>query len=351
MAPSPDSTKKSAGYFDPHGRRFRLILGHPYLVVMGLLVALIALGTLGYMAIEGWAMLDSLYMTIITMTTIGYSETRPLSPQGRVFTIGLIVIGVIIASYAITTTIELLTSQELLRQLRNRRRRRALEKINNHCIICGFGRMGRSLAMELRARRATIIAVDPQDEAAEICQQMGIPFVQGNASNEDVLYQAGIERARSLVTATPSDAENVFIILTARSINPKLKIISRCDSDTSVPKLEKAGADSVISPYTITGRRIAHMITHPGVTNFLDGVLEFGDQHMRLEEFVIGQNSPLAGLTLKEAKLKAVVLAVDHPEQRVFTHPQAETKLLPGTAIIVMGLDHELNKLEQLVKG
>ena len=183
------------------------------------------------------------------------------------------------------------------------------------------------------------------------CRQRGIPAIQGNAADERILVEAGLERAKSLVAATGSDAENVFIILTAKSIKSDLQIIARSNAESSIPKLKSAGADQVIIPYAIAGRRLAHMITHPNVTNFLDGILEIGDQQMRLEEFIISPNSSLVDKTLKEAKLNAVVLAVDHPGETVFTHPSADTKLLPGTAIIVMGLDEELNKLEQLVKG
>jgi voltage-gated potassium channel len=303
------------------------------------------------MLIEGWGPLDSFFMTVITMTTIGYGEVNPLSETGRIFTIGLIVIGVITASFAVTTIIEVFTSKEFLMRIRNRRRRKALEQISNHCVICGFGRMGRSLASELQARGSAVVAIDPQDDAIERCQQLGVPAIQGNAANEGVLHQAGIERANSLVASTGSDAENVFIVLTAKSIRPDLQIISRCHVEDSIPKLAKAGADTVISPYTIAGRRIAHILTHPTVTSFLDGILDFGDHQMRLEEFIIGQNSSLAGLTLREAKLKVTVLAVNHPDQVVFAHPNADTKLLPGAEIIVMGLDQELNKLEQMVKG
>lgn len=329
----------------------KLSAGHPYVMVIGLLLILVLFGTGGYMVIEGWGLLDALYMTTITLTTIGYGEVKSLSPAGRIFTIGLIVIGVIIASYTITTTVELLTSEEFLGKLRRRRRRRTLKKISNHCIICGFGRMGRSLAKELQSRGSAVVVIDPSDDAVAQCQQLGLPVVQGNATDETILREAGLERAESLVTTTPTDAENVFVILTARSINPQLQIIARCNAETSVSKLEKAGANTVISPYAIAGRRIAHILTHPNVTNFLDGVLEFGDHQMRLEEYVVSEKSPLAGLTLKEAKLRAVVLAVDHPGQAVFTHPDADTKLLPGTGLIVMGTDQELNKLERMVKG
>jgi voltage-gated potassium channel len=351
----PEAKPTTWGYLNPlyylYPRPVRWLSSHPFLRIIGLLLILVVFGTGGYMIIEGWSLLDALYMTTITMTTIGYGEVSSLSSAGRIFTIGLIVIGVITASYALTATIERLTSREFLRQIRNRRRQRVLDKISNHCIICGFGRMGRSLARELQVRGTAIIVIDPDAEAIEECRQLDIPAVLGDASAEDKLHQAGLERANSLVTTTASDAKNVFIVLTARSIRPDLEIIARCNSESSVPTLEKAGVNAVISPYTIAGQRIARMLTHPNVTNFLDGVLEFGDHQMRLEEFVIDPNSHLAGKTLREAKLNAVVLAVDHPGEAVFTHPSADTKLSPGVAFIAMGIDHELNKLAQQIKG
>jgi len=326
------------------------LLRYPFwsslLVVLLLLVA----GTGGYMLIEGWSFTDALFMTVITVTTIGYGEVRPLSPLGRSFTIALIITGVVTATYAIGATVELLASTDFLAQIRTRRRRKMLAKLSDHCIICGYGRLGSALAAELQAQGASILVIDPSDEAIERCRQNNIPTVQASASDEQALYEAGIERASALVAATPTDAENVFIILTARSINPRLRIIARSNSEASTPKLEKAGANTVISPYAIVGRRIAHMLIHPAVTQFLDGVLEFGDHKMRLEEFTIAEDCALAGLSLKEARLKVVVLAAHHPGQQVFTHPNAETRLLPGTSIIVMGLDQELRNLERLIK-
>ena len=323
---------------------------HPFAAVSAMLVMLLIIGTGGYMIIEGWDALDAFFMTIITMTTIGFGEVRPLSQAGRIFTIGLIVTGVITATYAVTTIVEVFSSNEILIQLRNRRQRKALDQISDHCVICGFGRMGRSLARELQARGKAVVAVDPLDDAIEQCRLLGVSAIQGSAANEDILRQAGIERATSLVVATGSDAENVFIILTARHIQPFLQIISRCHAEDSISKLEAAGADTVISPYSIAGRRIAHVLTHPTVTNFLDGVLDFGDHKMRLGEFIVGEHSQLAGLTLGEAKLNVTVLAVNHPDQQVFAHPNADTKLLAGAAVIVMGLDRELDQLEQQFK-
>ena len=327
------------------------LLSHPLLVVNLVVLTVLAVGTIGYVLIEGWSLLDALFMTIITMTTIGYGEVRVLSPMGRIFTIGLIVIGVIIASYAITTIVELFTSQNFLEQIRQGRRQRELEKITKHCIICGYGRLGRTLAKELRVRGKPLIVIDSNAEVSDVCEHAGFAAITGNAADEDILRQAGIERATSLVAAANSDAENVFIVLSAKSLNPNLTIISRCNSEHSISKLERAGVDTVISPHAIAGRRIAQMLTRPHVMSFLDGALEFGGRQIRLEEFIISPNSPLAGQTLREARLTVSVLAMSHPDQFLLTHPTADTHLLPGAAIIVMGEEEEVSRLAELVRG
>jgi voltage-gated potassium channel len=328
-----------------------LILKRSTLFLASLLLSLLALGTSGYMIIEGWSFVDSFYMTVITMTTIGFGEVRPLSTTGRLFTIGLIGVGVVIATYSVGAVIDLFTSEQFRHHLHNQRRRKLVKNLKGHCLICGFGRMGRSLGHELKRRRTAFVVIDHNSEVIERCDQLGYPAILGNAADERILREAGIEQAGSLVAAASSDAENVFIVLTAKSLNPNLKIISRCNSDASIPKIEAAGAHTVISPYTITGRRIAQVLTHPNVMSFLDGVLDFGDHQMRLQEFIIGPNSSLVGLTLREAQLNVSVLAISSPAQSVLTHPKADDTLLPGSAIIVMGLDQELTKLAHLVKG
>ncbi len=328
-----------------------LIVKRSTFFLASLLLALLTLGTGGYMFIEGWSFIDSLYMTVITMTTIGYGEVKPLSAIGRIFTIGLIGVGVIIATYSVGEVINLFTSEQFRHHLRNQRRLKLVKNLNGHCLICGFGRMGRSLGHELKRRSASFVVIDTNSEIIERCAQSGYPAILGNAADERILREAGIERAGSLVAAASTDAENVFIVLTAKSLNPGLQIISRCNSEASIPKIEAAGAHTVISPYAVTGRRIAQVLTHPNVMSFLDGVLDFGDHQMRLQEFIIGPNSPLVGLTLRDAQLNASVLAISSPEQGVLTHPKANDVLLPGSAIIVMGLDQELSKLARLVKG
>lgn len=345
---SKKTAKIQSPLFSPGmGQSLRVRLVIVIVIAIGVLV----FGTGGYMLIEGWPLLDSFFMAIITMSTIGYGEVRVLSDYGRMFTIVLIIIGVVVASYVVTSVVELFTSEEFLEQIRYRRRRRALEKIKNHTIICGFGRLGRNLAKELQTRNRPFIIIDIDAETVEDCRHLGFPSVQGNAADERVLNDAGIDQARSLVAAADSDAENVFIVLSAKSMNPNLEIISRCNSEHSVPKLKMAGVSTVISPHAIAGQRVAQLLTHPNVMSFLDGVLEFGDHQMRLEEFIIGEKSSLAGLTLREARLKVAVLAVTHPDQTLLSHPNADTKLLPGAGIIVMGVEQELSQLAEIVKG
>lgn len=344
-------SNKSSTELSYFKRPTNILANYPFLTIIGLLSALVIFGVVGYMMIEGWSFTDALYMTVITMTTIGYGEVNELSVKGRTFTIILIIVGVITASYAVTATVELFTSQEFLERIRHRRRRRILEKLNHHTIICGFGRLGRNLAKELRALDAPCVVIDIRDEAIQECHNWGVPAVLGNAADENALRQAGIDQAKSLVAAANSDAENVFIVLTAKSIKSELKIISRCNAETSIPKLEKAGADSVLSPYAITGHRIAQMLTRPNVVSFLDGILEVGEHQMRIEEFIISADSALVNQTLREARLKVAVLAVDHPGQMVATHPTADTRLLPGTALIAMGVPEELEKLAEMVAG
>ncbi len=308
-------------------------------------------GTVGYMVIEGVPMLDSLYMVVITMTTIGYGEIFKMSDVGRVFTMGLIFVGVLTGSYAMSTIIEGLTSEEFREERRTLKKHRNLRRISNHCIICGCGRLGSSLANEMRARHAPIIVIDSNPNTVSKHESLGFPIVLGNAADERILAQAGIERADSLVTVTDSDAENVFIILSARALNPKLKIISRCNSEASIPKLKAAGAHSVISPYVIAGRRIAQLLLNPRVTQFLDGMLDIGHQRVRLEEFEIGENSPLTKQSLRQAQLAIVILGVLPQTDTTLFLPNANTVLKAGDAVIVMGVEQELRRFAELVNG
>ena len=250
-----------------------LYLRRKVIIIITLFLATIGLGTAGYRVIEGWQPLDAFYMTIITLTTVGFGELRPLSAAGRLFTVGLIIGGMGIVAYASTTAVQWLVSGELKGELLARRRRRMLDKLQQHDIVCGFGRMGQHIVAELARRDRPFVVIDRNAETVERCRQLGYHCVLGNAAEEATLHKAGIMRARSLIAAVNSDAGNVFIILTARALRSDLIIVARGNYDSAESKLRRAGANEVISPYLIGGRSMVHYVDRPGLVEFLDVVI------------------------------------------------------------------------------
>jgi voltage-gated potassium channel len=317
-------------------------------ITLSLLMVTLVGGALGYRLIEGWNWLDSVYMTVITLTTVGFGEINPLSPTGRLFTVFVILGGAGVVAYALSSAGEIIGSGELRREIRLRRRIR----LKNHTIICGFGRVGRSVAAELKREGVPFVVIDIDEETTETCRRLGYDTVQGNAANNEILRRAGIETARSVVTSAKSDAENVFIILTVRELREDILIISRLNYEESEPKLLKAGANRVISPYNLAGHRIVSTISRPAVTDFLDTVLRSEDVELWLEEVDIQPGSPLANKTLSDARIRneigVTILAVDLPGQKVITHPKASTPLFPGARLIVLGTREQLKQLSQL---
>lgn len=309
---------------------------------------MVFVGTAGYRFVEGWSWLEALYMTVITLTTVGFGEINPLSPAGRFFTILVIIGGVGLAAYALSFGAEVIATGELARMIRTRRK----VKLKDHCIVCGFGRVGRYVAAELERENIQFVVIDKEDSAIEICQQKNYPFVQGNAAEEETLRQAGIASAKFLVASVNADAENVFIILTVRELREDLFIIARCNFEESTPKLKKAGANQVISPYALTGHRIVHMISRPSITEFLDVVLHSENTELWLEEIDIQSGSILANQTLGDARIRnemgVTVLAIDLPQKKVITHPKADTVLLEGARLIVLGTRDQLKNLHSM---
>jgi voltage-gated potassium channel len=317
-------------YFSSSERRFL----SRFRIPLGLLAVTVVYGTVGYWALEGWSWLDSLYMTAITLTTVGYREVQPLDASGQVFTISVLLFGVVTLLSAISVGTELLVSGELGAKIRRRRVRRQLDALADHFVICGFGRVGRTAAEDFASEGVPFAVVD----LAEDFRAEDVPHVVGDATDEGALRAAGIERARGLLCAVDSDAVNVYVTITARALNPALIIVARASRPESSEVLRRAGADRVVSPYVLSGRRMAFLSLRPSVVDFIDSVTVAPG--LRLEEIVVEPESWLAGKPLRQigaAHPGIRVLAVKRGDGDVVSSPTADLALTPGDLAIVLG--------------
>ena len=322
-------------------------------IVVGLVVLPIV-GMIGYCWLEGWPLLDALYMTVTTLSTVGYGEVHPLSQAGRLFTMGLILGGGIFAAYSFSSLAQFFFSGEWQRNREEKKRLRMITKLSNHIIVCGFGRVGRNVTSELKLEGIPFFIIDLAPEKIALVQQGGNLAIKGDASHESKLREAGIERARGLVAAAKSDAENVFIVLTARSLQPELPIVARADYEESEPKLLRAGASRVILPYHITGRRMVTMLIRPDVGDFLDEVSHTGGMELLLEQVQVSPKSRLVGRSFAESQrhhqFDVTVLAFKGADGQWNTQPHGDTLVQSDSQIIVLGtLDH-LQKLIKLAR-
>ena len=317
------------------------------------LVGLFILGTAGYSILEGWSLLDSAYMTVITLSTVGFGEVHPLSQAGRVFTIVLTLGGVGAVAYALSNMFEILLSEDALEVRREKRRQTVIDHIENHVIICGYGQMGRLVAEGLEQESLSFVIVDPDREIVAEARRGGHLALIGDASHEEILERAGIERARTVIVTVGTDAESVFIVLTARGMNQKLTIIARADQVHTEAKLLKAGADRVILPLALGGQRMVSLVNRSGVADFLDVVMRSGELEFRLEEIPVPKTSPRAGVTLADLQPRreygVTVLAIVLPGKRTLTNPQATDKLEPESRVIALGTVEALRSFRRSI--
>ena len=323
---------------------------------IGLLAVITVVGTLGYIVLEGWSFIDALYMTVITVGTIGFGEVNTLDTTGRIWTMVLIISGVGALGYATTSVVALAVEGTVRGYFRERRMRAEIDKLNAHYVLCGFGRVGRQVAQEFTIDNVPFVVVDQDPAKVEDCLEWGFRAVLGEASEDAVLEEAGTRRARGLVAAVDSDADNVFVVLSARKINPDLHIVARASSDESAAKLEIAGADRTLSPYAVGGRRLAALATQPLIVDFLD-IVTHGEKgiEFRLEEFGVPKESPLANHTIGELqigeKTGAMVLAIRTSEGKFDTTPSAQDEIHPGDTLIVLGTNDQVTRLDALMRG
>jgi voltage-gated potassium channel len=314
-----------------------------------IIVLIMLTGTLGYMLIEGWNVLDAIYMTITTMATVGFGEIHPLSAQGRVFTIGLIILGVGGALYLLTAIMQFVFEGHLGRDLERRRMQRRIDSLRDHFLLCGFGRVGRQVSHDFRAAGVPFIVIDVNQASLDLAAEEGCLCVRGDAADDDTLRRAGIEVARGLVTCVNSDADNIFVTLSARALRSDLFIVARGNNDDTAPKLRRAGADRVVSPYSIGGRQMAMLATRPAAVELIDRVLSHADVDLLLEDFTVRAGSPLIGKTVREIGKEiapgVLILAIRRQAQ-LFTQPEADVAVNAGDELVAFGTSAQLQAME-----
>ena len=316
---------------------------------------IMAIATAGYMIIEGWSLIDAFYMTMITLTTVGFGEIEPLSELGRVFTIVIIFFGVGIIALSFSTVGEYMLMASMAGQMRQRRMRRMIEQMENHVIICGFGRVGQSAATVLRDSQAEVVVVDKEEDASARARSLDFVVIEGDATRDEILQEAAIERAGGLIVCTGDDSQNLFIVLSGRTLNPNLHIVARSVAAENERKMRRAGANRVVSPHHIGGRHMANIMIRPHVTDFFDVVTLDNGIQLWVEELTIGANSGLAGKTVGEADVRrrtgVTLVALLRHASGTTTMPDAHTRLEPGDELIVLGTREQLAALAELTDG
>jgi voltage-gated potassium channel len=318
------------------------------------LVIVFLLGTLWYRVIEGWTWIESAYMTVSTLATVGFGEINPLGQRGRLFTMVLIIMGVVTIGYIVNRLTEALIQGYFQEGIRERQERRLIEKLSDHYIICGLGRTGRQVAIEFHAEKIPFVVIDADPAQIDRAKELNYIALLGDATLDESLLAAGIDRGLCIVAALTSDAENLYTVLSAKTLNPRIRAIARASTEEAVQKLQRAGADAVVSPYITGGRRLAAAALRPQVMDFVDGILTGTDRSFYMEEFLIDPKTcPCVGLSLREAHLRsrsgALVLAIRRADGTLIGGPTGETELMAGDLLICMGTAEQLRDLTQIL--
>ena len=314
---------------------------------------LVALGTAGYVLIEGWPVLDSLYMTVITFSTVGFGEIRQLSPAGRIFTLILIVLGVGFVAYVIGNVIQFLVEGRIRLILGRHKLDKKIDRMNSHYIVCGYGRMGRALCRYLSQRHLNFVVIEKNTNRIPVMNEDGILYIAGEAPQEANLNKAGIKRASNLIATLGTDADNVFLVLLARGLNPNLYVVARASQDETKKPLYSAGANVVVSPFDIGARRMAHAILRPNVIRFLE--LAFSDEStdIHIEEVKVAASSTLVDVTLQDSGIRKtydlIILSIVKEDGTMLFNPSADTKINAGDTVVAVGCHESLVKLGEVL--
>jgi voltage-gated potassium channel len=320
------------------------------LVLLAVLGAII-LGTIVFHVLEGWSILDSLYVTAQTLTTVGFGDLAPTTPAGRAFATVFMIVGVGVVLYALTTTVQSIVHSELFSTYGHSRK---ISNMRDHFIICGAGRVGSHLLRSLTATNETFLVIELDSAKVEALLDLGIPVIARDATLEESLRQAGVEHARGLATCLPDDADNLYVVLTARDLNPDLHIVARAAEEQAESKLLRAGANRVVAPTIIGGHRIAMALTKPAVGDFLDSITA-NDLELGFEQLEVHSSSSLVSRKLSEtvirSELNIVIVSIRRSDGQIVFNPSAETKIQGGDTLIAIGHPESLAKLGGLARG
>ncbi len=322
------------------------------LLVLSLFVGIILCGTFGYMFLEHLSFWDSMYLTIITIATVGYGDLVPSHPGGKVFTIFLLFAGAGLVMYTLSKITEAMVEGSLRKMLERRKMDKKIARLRDHFIICGFGRIGQVICEILEDAGRPFVVIERDEEVLREIDQLGYISVAGEAEEDEILHVAGIERARGLIAVVSTDADNLFITLTARGLNPSLFILARSSGSRGTrTKLLRAGASKVISPYYIGARRMAQLLLRPTVTDFIDLAMYAGELGLRLEEILVSENAVFAGKRLMESGIRKrhdiIVVAIKRHAGDMLFNPKPDTMILPGDIMIVLGEADHISALEK----
>lgn len=322
-------------------------------ISIGLFISVVIIGVSGYMIISDDSFLDSLYMTIITMTTVGFGELHPLNDTEKLFTIFLILISIVVYGYSAKSLTEYLANGNLFKQLKHKKVQQKIQNLKNHAVVCGYGRNGKQAVVKLKNFNMPCVVVERDKELIEELERENILYIEGDATDDESLEKAALHNAKSLITALPSDADNLFVVLSARQLNKQMTIISRASSESSYKKLIIAGANNIIMPDKIGGQHMASLVVTPDLVEFVERLAILEEGSTNLEEISINDlpseflYKTILDLDLRK-KTGCNVIGFKTSENEYVINPEASTELTPNTNLIVLGRPNQIQKLRQI---